>query len=151
MQWWAGSSLNSLLRLQRHVAKRGSELFCYWPLLRSNKMATNLWRCIGVLPHVTIERRLPGRQCCETAVNVCFVYQCLHKFVKLVTKESARFDNNDNETKSQIRLLKFPEGNNNFAKTPIVKSVLSFFQCQNENECFSRRGNCRPQSGRILK
>jgi len=37
----------------------------------------------------------------------------------LVTRESARFDNNDNEPKSQVRLLI-------------------------ENECFSRRGSCRP-------
>jgi len=71
--------------------------------------------------------------------------------MKLVTRESARFDNNDSEPKSQVRLLKFPEENKKFSKTRIVKSILSFFQCQNENECFSRRGNCRPQSGRRLK
>jgi len=34
---------------------------------------------------------------------------CLHKFVKLVTRESARFDSNDSESKSQVRLLKFSE------------------------------------------
>jgi len=33
----------------------------------------------------------------------------------------------------------------------IVKSILSFSQCRNENQCVSRRGNCRPQSGRIPK
>ena len=38
----------------------------------------------------------------------------------LVTRESARFDNKDSESKSQVRLL-------------------------NENECFSRRSSCRPQ------
>jgi len=37
--------INSLLRLQRQVAKRGSELFYYWPLLRNNNMATDLRRC----------------------------------------------------------------------------------------------------------
>jgi len=36
---------------------------------------------------------------------------CLHRFVKLVTRQSARFDNNDSEPKSQVRLLKFPEEN----------------------------------------
>jgi len=30
-----------LICLQRQVAKRGKELFHYWPLLRSNNMATN--------------------------------------------------------------------------------------------------------------
>jgi len=73
----------------------------------------------------------------------------LHQFVKLVTRESARFDNNDREPKAQVRLLKFPEEIQLF-QTRIVKSVLSFFQCQNENEWFSWRGNCRTQSGRIL-
>jgi len=29
----------------------------------------------------------------------------------LVTRESTRFDNNDSEPKSQVRLLKFPEEN----------------------------------------
>jgi len=29
----------------------------------------------------------------------------------LVTRESVRFDNNDSEPKSQVRLLKFPEEN----------------------------------------
>ena len=69
----------------------------------------------------------------------------------LVTRESARFDNNDSEPKSQVRLLKFPEENYYFLRTHIFESILSFSQCQNENECFSRRGNCRPQSGRIMK
>ena len=55
----------------------------------------------------------------------------------LVTKESARFDDNDCEPKSQVRPLKFPEENENFLKTHIVESVLSFSQCQNEKECFS--------------
>jgi len=45
MQWWACSSLNSLLCLQRQVAKLANELFYYWPLLRSNNMATNIRRC----------------------------------------------------------------------------------------------------------
>jgi len=35
--------------------------------------------------------------------------------------------------------------------THIVKSILSFSQCRNENQCVSRRGICRPQSGRIPK
>jgi len=58
--------------------------------------------------------------------------------VKLVTRESARFDNNDSEPKAQVRLVKFPYEIQIF-QTRIVKSVLSFFQCQNENECFSWR------------
>jgi len=45
MQWLACSSLNSLLCLQTQVAKLGSELFYFWPLLRNNNMATNLRRC----------------------------------------------------------------------------------------------------------
>ena len=69
----------------------------------------------------------------------------------LATRESARSDNNDSEPKLQSRQLKFLEENENFLKTRIVKSILSFSQCQNENECFLRRGICRPQSGKILK
>jgi len=71
----------------------------------------------------------------------------------LVTRESARFDkyHDDNEPKSPVRLLMFPEENQNFSNTRIVKRILSFSQCQTEHECLSRRGNCRPQSGRILK
>jgi len=45
MQWWACSSLNPLHCLQRQVAKLGSELFYYWPLLRNNNLATNPRRC----------------------------------------------------------------------------------------------------------
>jgi len=54
----------------------------------------------------------------------------------LVARESARFDNNDCEPKSQGRQRKLPEENYNFSQTHIVKSNLSFSQCQNENECF---------------
>ena len=66
MQWWACSSLNPLLCLQRQIAKLVSALFYYWPLLRNNNMATNLQRftsscCSRVLPHVTVERRHLGR------------------------------------------------------------------------------------------
>jgi len=70
---------------------------------------------------------------CYLIFDVCFIHQCLHKFVKLVTRESAQFDSNDSEPKSQIKLHK------KFSKTRIVKSILSFFQYQNENECFSPR------------
>jgi len=45
MQWWACSSLNLLLCLQRQVAKFGSELFYSWPWLRNNNLATNTRRC----------------------------------------------------------------------------------------------------------
>jgi len=45
MRWWACSSLDQLFCLQRQAAKLGSELFCYWPLLRNNNMATNFRRC----------------------------------------------------------------------------------------------------------
>jgi len=69
-----------------------------------------------------------------------------------VTRKSERFDNNhyESETESQVRVLKFPEENLNFSKTRIVKRMLTVSQCQNENDCFSQRSNCRPQSGRIL-
>ena len=50
----------------------------------------------------------------------------------LVTRESARFDNNDNEPKSQVSLHKFREENQNSLKTQIVESILSFSQYQNE-------------------
>jgi len=33
MQWWACSSLNSLLCLQRQVAQFANELFCHWPFI----------------------------------------------------------------------------------------------------------------------
>jgi len=45
---------------------------------------------------------------------------CLHEFLRLVTKESARFDSS--ETKAQARLLKFRD------------YILSFSQCQNASE-----------------
>jgi len=54
--------------------------------------------------------------------------RCLHKFVKLVTRESARFDNNGSEPKSQVRLLKFPEQNKNFQR-----HVLSKAFCHSSN------------------
>jgi len=44
----------------------------------------------------------------------------------LVTRESARFDNNDSEPKSQVSLHKFPEENKTFLKTHVVESILSF-------------------------
>jgi len=44
----------------------------------------------------------------------------------LVTRESARLDNNDSEPKSQVSLHKFPEENQNFLKTHIVETILSF-------------------------
>jgi len=56
---------------------------------------------------------------------------CLHKLVNLVTRESVRFDNNDSESKSQVRVLKFPEENSNLSKRHIVKNILSYWQCQN--------------------
>jgi len=34
---------------------------------------------------------------------------CLHKFVKIVTRESAQCANSNSESESQGRLLKFPE------------------------------------------
>jgi len=68
----------------------------------------------------------------------------------LVTKESARFDNNDSEPKSKVRLT-VPKENKKFSKTHVVKSILSFPRCQKENECFWRRGRCRSRSGRIQK
>jgi len=45
MQWWACSSLNLLLCLQRQVTKLGSELFYSRPLLRNNELAPNPRRC----------------------------------------------------------------------------------------------------------
>jgi len=53
---------------RRQVAKLGSELFYYWPLLRNNNMATKQTfddalqlTVVGVLPYVTVERRHLGR------------------------------------------------------------------------------------------
>ena len=69
----------------------------------------------------------------------------------LVTRESTRIDNKDSEPRAQVRLLKFPEENQFFSKTHIGKTILSFFQCQNENECFSRDAFAGPQSGTIQK
>ena len=63
--------------------------------------------------------------------------------VRLVTRESTRFYNKGSEPKAQFSLLKFPEEDSIFSKTHIVKSILSFSQCQNENECFSQRRSCR--------
>jgi len=64
-----------------------------------------------------------------------------------------RFDNKYSEpkTKAEVRLLKFPEQNSIFSKTHIVKSILSFSQCQNENEYFREEEIAGPQSGRIQK
>jgi len=45
MQLWACRSLNSLLCLQRQVAKLARDLFYHWPLLRNNNMGSNLRRC----------------------------------------------------------------------------------------------------------
>jgi len=69
--------LNQLFCLQRQVAKLGSELFYYWPLLRNNNMATIFEDAlevtvVGVLPHVTIERRqLAGNGASETVISDC--------------------------------------------------------------------------------
>jgi len=68
---------------------------------------------------------------------------------RLVARESARFDKND--TEPNLKLGYVARRKLKFFKTRIVESVLSFSQCQNENDCFSRGGNCRPQNGRILK
>jgi len=67
----------------------------------------------------------------------------------LVIRESARFDKNDTEPKFKLGYV--PRRKSKFFKTHIVESILWFSQCQIENECFSRGGNCRPQNGRILK
>jgi len=60
----------------------------------------------------------------------CFFHfpMCLHKFVKLVTRESARFGNNDSGSKSQVRLLKFPEENYKF-----FRDILSKTFCRSAN------------------
>ena len=47
IQLGACSSLNPILYQQRQVAKLASELFYYWPLLRNNRVVTNLRRCIS--------------------------------------------------------------------------------------------------------
>jgi len=67
----------------------------------------------------------------------------------LVTRVSAWFDKNDTEPK--LKLDYVPRRKLKRFKTHIIETILSFSQCQNENECFSRGGNCRPQNGRILK
>jgi len=60
----------------------------------------------------------------------------------LVTRESARFDNNDSEPKSQVSLRKSPEKNLNFSKTHIVESNLYFPNVRMRMNVFLRRGNC---------
>jgi len=50
---------------------------------------------------------------------------CLHKFVKLVTRESARFDD-DSESKSQVRQLKFPKGNRIFQRDILSNTFHHF-------------------------
>jgi len=86
-----------------------------------------------------------------TAQMLCWFCAVAHPRGTLVTRESGRFGNNDIEPKSQVSLLKAPEENWNFWKTHVVESILLFSQCQNENECILRRGNCRRQSERKLK
>jgi len=51
--------------------------------------------------------------------------------VKLVTRESAQCVNNNSESKSQGRLLKFPKKLKFFREIRDVKNILSFCQCQN--------------------
>ena len=76
---------------------------------------------------------------------------CLRELLRLVTRESTRFDNKDSAPKAQIKLLKFPEENLIFSKVNIiVKSILSFSIYPNENKRFLRR-IAEPQSGRIQK
>jgi len=68
MHWWACSSLNPLLCLQRQIAKLVSALFYYWPLLRNNNMATHFQRFTSVVAVpfcrmclLNLERRHLGR------------------------------------------------------------------------------------------
>ena len=69
---------------------------------------------------------------------------CLRELLRLVIRESTRFDNKDSAPKAQIKLLKFPEENLVFSKVNIiVKSILSFSIYPNENKRFLRRSNCR--------
>jgi len=49
--------------------------------------------------------------------------------VKLVTRKSARFDNNDSEPKSQVRLLKFQRKIKNFQKHVLSKA---FYHSSND-------------------
>jgi len=53
---------------------------------------------------------------------------CLNKSIRLVTTESTRYGNKNMNLK-----------------------LFYYTQCQNENEYFSRRGNCKPQRGRLQK
>ena len=55
-----------LICLQRQTAKPGTGLFCFWPLMRNNNMATNIQSslqvaAIGVLPPETVEGRHLGK------------------------------------------------------------------------------------------
>ena len=75
---------------------------------------------------------------------------CHFTNVLVVAKESVRFDNNDSESKSQVRLLKFPEENKNFQSHILSKAFCHFPNVRMKMNVF-RRGNCRRQSGRILK
>jgi len=87
LQRWTRSSLYPLLCLQRQVAKLGSALFYYWPLLRNNNMATNLRRCSwsyggtgpspgfsssgGQKPEGAAKKQKGGPQFKNTVLDVC--------------------------------------------------------------------------------
>jgi len=63
----------------------------------------------------------------------------LHKFVNLSTRESARFDKNDSESKAQARLLKLPEENQIFSKTYCQKHSVIFPMSELARMLFAKR------------
>jgi len=73
------------------------------------------------------------RKCSDGSAQLCALEGTV------VTRESARFDKNDTEPKSKLGYV--PGRKLKIVKTYIVENILSFSQCQNENEYFSRGGN----------
>ena len=66
-----------------------------------------------------------AQECDFTAQMLCWFCAVVHLRGTQVTRESARFDDNHSEPKSQFRLFKFPEENLNFSKTSL-KAFLRF-------------------------
>jgi len=86
--------------------------------------------------------------------RVYLIYQCVSSVRKLsyhLTGSLRDLITKNSEPKTQVSLLRFVNKIKNFWKRHIGKNILSFCQCRIENECFSRRGNCRSHRGRKQK
>ena len=95
MRWWAYSSQNLPLCLQKQIAKLVSALFYFLPLLRDNNMATNLQRltsrCGGsVLSHVTVDCRHLG-WCMQRMAGVRISHVLLYNVKRSIAANKAHF------------------------------------------------------------